>query len=63
MKVNLFGVIGIVWVVFCATLAWKDVGTLYCEQSYILEWSIVPLIALVTGLPFVMGFLAGRDGG
>jgi hypothetical protein len=46
-----------------ATLALKDVGTLYCEKPYILEGSIVYIIAAVIGLPFVLGFLAGRDGG
>lgn len=61
MKINLFGVAGIVWIVFCTTLAWKDVGTLYCEKSYIVEWNIVPMIAAVVGIPFVLGVLAGRD--
>jgi hypothetical protein len=63
MKINFFGVLGIVFVVFMATLAWKNVGTLYCEKPYILEGSIIYAIVVVTGLPFVLGFLAGRDGG
>lgn len=63
MKINFFGVIGICWIVACVVLAMKDVGALYCEQSYIVEFSIVPMIAVVTGIPFAMGFLAGRDGG
>lgn len=63
MKMNFFGVVGICWVVACVVLAMKDVGALYCSEPYIVDGSIVPMIAAVTGLPFVAGFLAGREGG
>jgi hypothetical protein len=60
MRVNAFVVVGVLWVGLFAILAWRDVGTLYCETPYVLEFEIVPLVVLVTGFPFVIGYLAGR---
>ncbi len=60
MKFNVFAVIGIVWIVFVATLALSTVGTLTCAKPYVIEWWLVPEITLGVALPFIAGFLAGR---
>jgi len=61
MKINLYGVTGIAWIVFMVALAYGDVGTQYCTEPYIMDSSIVFSIAGAVGLPFILGFLAGRD--
>lgn len=55
--------LGVAYIVFMMTLAWKDVGTQACEKPYIYDWYLPLLIGAVVIVPFVLGYLSGKEAG
>ena len=55
--------LGVAYIIFFMTLAWKDVGTQGCKEPYIYEWYLPLLIGAVVIVPFVLGYLSGKEAG
>ena len=61
MKINLDFAAGVGYICFMVGMAWAAVGTMPEQPAEPFGWNIPLLMLLVTAVPFVAGFLAGRN--
>lgn len=61
MRFNLEFVLGIAFIVFMTTIALVTVGEMPKQPPHPTPWWVPLMMLGVTGIPFLCGFLAGRD--